>query len=137
MGNPLTATRALQEQTYRRIAATAHRMFDRLKEFVRAYPVNMDDVMPEHDIVWTTSVCGSPESVILDAIRSNPAIWRSALPDTVVIMPRKMLEQVGLSSDTIEVLAGYGASMVETAAAKYEYDLDQRERAQHPSVSIE
>lgn len=130
MGTPLTATRILEEERSSRLKATIHHMLYKLRDFVDVFTADPDAKLPEHDVVWVTHVSrGGPETVIRDAILSCPAMWLEALPEDVVIVPRRMLEQVGLSADVIDALSGYGTCMVDTQAAMHEHTLESRERA--------
>lgn len=120
---PMTATQIMADQSRHRLQATMHRLLHRMKQFVRVYPLVMDDTLPDHDIIWETTIDGGPDRALLDAIKSNPLLWREALPSDVVIVPRKMLEKVGLHSDVIDAMAGHGNYLVEATAARYEHDL--------------
>ena len=110
----LTATeKAIQDrQRDNRLAAAMYRLLDRLRPFMRAYPRTSEE-MPEHDMVWETAINGGPEHVILEAIKANPALWESALPPDVCVVPRKMLEQISvLSPELIDYMASIGANMI-------------------------
>jgi hypothetical protein len=102
-----------------------HQMLDAMKVLFRRLEkwVQVDHPFPEevgdHRVYFVTGVDDGPDRVVEDAIRGCPALWAGALPDSVVIVPRRTLEGVGLSDDVIDYFASMGVSAVETHAAKH------------------
>jgi hypothetical protein len=122
MAETTTATATMEAQTRKRHGYAIERLLHRLRRFVRVYPMKVDDVMPEHDLVWVEELSGaSPGKAILDALKANPELWRDALPPEVCIVSRKALEQCGLSADIINHLADMGDHFVGGHAAKFRY----------------
>jgi len=125
---PLTAVAIMADQSRHRLRAALDHLLYRLKAFVEVRPMMEDDRLPEHDVVWVDYIERGPAKTILDANKAHPELWRDALPEDVVIVPRKMLAQAGLTADVIDALAGYGAQMVAAKAARHEYDLRNSDR---------
>jgi hypothetical protein len=98
------------------VAAMQHLLHD-LRQFMRAYPMRMDDEMPEHGMEWIEGLASGPGKVILDAIKANPALWSRALPAEVCIVPRKEIERLS-SKDHVDYLAALGGNMVLRHAAE-------------------
>jgi hypothetical protein len=125
---PITATQIMADQSRHRLRAALDHLLYRLKDFIEVRPMMEDDKLPEHDVVWVDYHERGPAKTILDANKAHPELWRDALPEEVVIVPRKMLAQVGLTADVIDALAGYGGQMVAAKAARHEYDLQNADR---------
>lgn len=117
-----TATAASQLSSHFSFAMYA--LLHELKSFVYAYPRLHDDKLPEHEIVWETTVDGGPDQAVLSAILAEPDLWRAALPDSVVVIPRKTLLSVGLSSDVIDALAMMGENEIANAAARHRASME-------------
>jgi hypothetical protein len=122
---PTTATAIMAVHSRTRLRAAMHHLLYKLKAFVEVRPMMEDDKLPEHDVVWVEYPDRGPAKAILDANKAHPELWRDALPADVVIVPRKMLEKVGLHSDVIDGMAGHGNYLVEAQAARYEHDLQK------------
>ncbi len=120
---PITAMQIMADQSRHRLRAALDHLLYRLKDFVEVRPMMEDDKLPEHDVVWVTYPERDPGKAILDANKAHPELWCDALPAGVVIVPRSMLAQAGLTADVIDVLAGYGDQMVAAKAARHEHDL--------------
>ncbi len=116
----ITATMIAQQQADNRKRFAMDRLLHELRRFMRAYPMQMNDEMPEHDLVWVDDIMhGGPGKAIVDAIKANPVLWTEALPPEVCIVPRKTLASLGLSQDAVDYYAGIGMLMVEDAAAHF------------------
>lgn len=111
-----TAVNANMRELLVRRAAT--RLLDRLKSWVRVYPLNEADAMPDHDIVFATGVDDGPAQVICDAMRATPALWLGALPDDIVLVRKSRLVSHGLPMDLIEWWRGEAANMIELESHK-------------------
>jgi len=111
-----------------------HRLLDKLKDFVRVYGRTPEDEqrMPDHDIVWVVGAREgeSPQAVILQALKSHPELWLSALPDGVCIVPRAGLDSACNNLYLAEDLRRRGLEMVETNAARTLQKIEVDEYAQ-------
>lgn len=124
-----TATAIKEAQDKHRLGHVVARLLDNLLQFVRAYPMTVDGEMPEHDLVWVEGIeKDGPGQTILDAIKANHELWRGALPPEVCIVPRKALEQLGLSADIIDHLVDMGDYSVVGHAAWHYRDFEERKR---------
>lgn len=120
-----TATAIMEALTRRQHGYGMERLLHRLRDFMRAYPRKCDDEMPEHDLVWVEAVSGaSPGKAILDAIKADRELWRDALPPDVCIVPRKALQNCGLSEDIINHLADMGDHFTAGHAARFKHELE-------------
>ena len=93
------------------------RLLHGLKKYIRIYAMRPGVEMPEHEPVWVCDMDYGPEKVILDAIKANPELWREALPETVCIVPRALLQKY-VGSVFTEALEGYGKLAVDNHAAR-------------------
>lgn len=124
-----TAKMIAEQQNDHRLRAAMDRLLRKLRHFMRAYPMRMDDEMPEHELVWADEIGrGGPALTILDAIKSHPVLWCDALPPEVCVVPRTTLAALGLSPDAISYAAGMGEHMCEVHAARYEHALKANQR---------
>lgn len=104
------------------------RLLNRLEDWVRVYPQKEADDMPEHDVRFVTGVGGEgPESVIRYALEATPALWLSVLPDDLVIVPKPMLRRFGMSENSIDMLASYGAIDIENRGRRMLYEEQDEE----------
>jgi hypothetical protein len=118
-----TATAIRTQQRNHRLAAAMDHLLHDLRRFMKAYPMRGDAEMPDHEMVWVDLPDRGAARVILDAIKSNPALWIDALPSNVCIVPRASLETIAsLSPDHIDYLTALGGNMVAAQAAQYEDD---------------
>lgn len=128
MTEPTTVTAIKAQQRDSRIAFAMDRLLRNLKPFMRAYPHNADDKMPDHDMAWSAGVGDdNPQSVIANALKATPALWMSLLPDEVCIVPKSALQTVtGNSPHIVEHLARMGEAIVESRG--YRFQEEERER---------
>lgn len=126
MSTPSTATEILKKERSHRIVPAMNRLLYELRRWTRAVPMNHDDEMPEHDIVFETEFENGPEKAVHDAIKCNPALWEHAIPSEVVMVPRVALEKAGLDRKMIECLANMGANAVANQAARHLYEAEER-----------
>lgn len=138
----LTATALMQRQENRELRVAMERLLHDLRPFMRAYPRNNDEKMPEHDHVWITFAgfgkeLDNPGATILAAIKANPALWAEAIPDECCIVPKDMLKRVigtsppvGLDCDALllEGLVHHGTHLVENQGARLRRERDERDR---------
>lgn len=129
MTEPTQVTASMADQNDRQLRFVFHRLLHNLRKFVRAYPFEQADVMPEYGIDWVSGINGNgPEQVIRDAIAQYPALWAHALPDEVCIVRRANLETAGLSKHVIDYLAMDGVSMVDSAAYRRMREAEEKRR---------
>lgn len=128
MTDPTTATAIKALERDSRVAHALRRLLRKLEPFMRAYPHNIDDKMPDHDVVWTAGVGDdTPGSAIASALKATPALWLSLLPDEVCIVPKSALQTVtGNNPHIVEHLARMGEAIVESRG----YRLQEEEREQ-------
>jgi hypothetical protein len=134
MISPATAQKLLSDERNTSRDYAIKNLLMRLERWARAWPRMGDYEIPDHRIVFVTEVDDGPGKDVDDAIRSTPELWADALPDDVVIVPRKSLESAGLSRYVIEILSSMGGAIVETHAAKHRQMLldeadDRKQRA--------
>jgi hypothetical protein len=104
------------------------RLLYTLREFTRAYPQVESDTMPEHDIVFVTGVGdNTPDKAVLDALKMNPALWMSALPDEVCIVPKAELDRLMKGQPYVaDYLRTVGVDMIENQAGRLRYEAEER-----------
>lgn len=99
------------------LEAAMHRLLQDLRPFMRVCLMNGADTMPDHDLVWVDTIDGGPGKVILDAIKSSPALWRDALPPEVCVLQKEaVMKMAGITSVQLEYLSAYGENAVQNAA---------------------
>ena len=123
-----TATEMRAQHHDSRVAHAIDGLLHRLKPFMRAYPHNADDKMPDHDMAWVAGVGdGNPQAAIANALKATPALWMALLPDEVCIVPKSALQTVtGNNPHIVECLARMGEAIVENRG--YRLQEEERER---------
>ena len=121
-----TATQ--QYESTREVRYAMDRLLYALKEFVRVYPVDEADKLPEHDVRFATGIGKGPETVIVDAIKQNPELWLHALPDDVCIVPKSVLSGQYYSGVNAEFLSDMGIDRVRNHASRLRYEAEERQR---------
>lgn len=128
----ITATMALamESQRTRVREASMARLLHELRDFMRAYPREVDVKVLDLDLVWVSGIGdGGPEKAILDAINANPELWADALPEDVVIVPRRLLKSTtALDDSMIDALNHHGMDMVLRKACVLRHAKEEAER---------
>ena len=95
----MTTIERLVERSIRdqRFAAAMFVLLDELREHIRVVGISReaheraDDYMAE----WVESVTeGGPILTVIHAMRERPILWRDAIPEELVLVPRKSLRMV-------------------------------------------
>lgn len=116
-----------EDMSRHRLRFAMERLLHNLRHYVRVYLRTPDEQMPDHDIVWETHIGHGPWNVVTDAIKACPALWAPALPTECCIVNREMLrKQVG--ADLADYMEGVGVNAVDNQAARFLYEIDERER---------
>lgn len=114
---PYTATATRQSQRNMELEAAMHRLLHDLRPFMGVYLTNGADTMPDHDLVWVDKIDGGPGKVILDAIKSEPALWFDTLsPEVCVLQKDAVMKMTGITSVQLKYLVSYGEAAVRCAA---------------------
>lgn len=121
---PQTALAIHQSLKHQEARLAVETLLRRLKKFVMVMPCNSDAEMPMYDIRWATEYDDGPEKAIHEAVRLFPQLWADALPETVCIVPRSDLKNIGLSDDLIKRLASLGGHLVHAHSAQYRHMLN-------------
>lgn len=117
----ITAIKARQRDSQIRFAM--HRLLDKLKDWVRVYPISPDIEIPDHNIVWHTGVgAEGPDRIVLDAMKATPALWMGALPEGLVIVPRDRLEKVCISPATVDYLVMEASNQIHLQAVRMQQE---------------
>jgi hypothetical protein len=129
-----TATQIMQSETRVAMASGMDRLFHNLRRFLRAYARTEEQqkTLPDLDIVFAVGVDDSPEDAVLDAIRTCPEMWASAVPPECCIVSRKTLQRIVGESATA-ALAMEGDAMVRTAASLHQRPRDRDYPTRSPS----
>ncbi len=125
---PLTAQRAMAEQSNSRLRFAVDRLLHRLKPFMRAWPYKQDDAMPDYDLGWVTDVDGGPHTVIGTALKAHPVLWMATLPDDVCLVRRRDLATAGLAPEVVKYLAITGEHIVLIQGEDHRRQEEERER---------
>ena len=118
----VTAIKAMQRDQHIRFAM--HRLLDKLKDWVRVYPISPDVEVPDHDIRWAAGIgAEGPDRIVLDAMKATPALWMSALPEGLVIVSRDRLEKVcGVPPVTVDFLVMEAGNQIHSQAARMQQE---------------
>lgn len=117
----ITAIEAMQRDSYIRFAMD--RLLTKLKDWVRVYPMSKDVEVPDHDIVWRTGIGEEgPNRIVFDAMKATPALWLSALPEGLVIVPRDRLEKFCVSPATVDYLVMEASNQIHLQAARMQQE---------------
>ena len=114
----------IQSFSRHRLSAIMDRLFHDLRKFIGAHAMTpeAEKALPRLNFVWIQGVEDGPDSVVLRAIRSNPELWASAIPDECSIVPREVLRKL-IGTDAADGLAMNGAAIVENYAALFRSQL--------------
>ena len=92
-------------------------LLDELREHIRVVGISReaheraDDYMAE----WVESVTeGGPILTVIHAMRERPILWRDAIPEELVLVPRKLLQMVIDCVPISPTLSILGAPTVES-----------------------
>ncbi len=118
----VTAIKALQRDQH--IRSAMHRLLDKLKEWVRVYPISPEVEVPDHDIRWAAGIgAEGPDRIVFEAMKATPALWMSALPEGLVIVSRDRLEQVsGLTPTLVDYLVMDADNQIHVQAARMQQE---------------
>lgn len=125
---PTTATAIMTDQRNRRLEYAMCRLLDRLRDYVRVYPMMQDAEMPEHDVAWVTEIDKGPGHVVLEAMKATPELWLQAMPEGICLVSLNALEQAGMTPDVIDYLKLAGENIVTAKASQTVYETEARER---------
>lgn len=127
-----TATALRERQGQQRVKHAIGRLLDRLHTFIRAYPRDDAAEMPLHDVAFVTMTDDGPEAQILDALKSYPELWLTALPDDVCIVSRRTLVEVAnVLPATVDCLADQGIAIVEAKAFRHRMEIEDKRAFEH------
>lgn len=126
MREPVTVTAVMSALRGAHRQHALDHFMHRLKRWARAYALTPDTEMPDHKIEWMTELGDGPVRVIDEAMREFPALWLSALPDDVCIVPKRQLARL-VGGPAAEYLSGIGVNIVESYAAQMAHDRRERQ----------
>ena len=96
-----TATAIREAQLNSSVAHALDHLLHKLRDFMRAYPRDMGEDMPEHTVDWTTGIDDGPRQIIGKALAEHPELWAHGIPDDVCIVHRESLQKFTQLSDTM------------------------------------
>lgn len=115
----------------KRFAAAMYVLLDELRDCIRVYgdTPERDKDADHYSAEWLASVTeGGAPLVVINALRENPALWREAMGNEVVLIPRSALEAIvkcfpispelgALGVPSVEALEYAGQSLLEHIAS--------------------
>ena len=111
---PSTVRRVLADETRRRREFELRYLLDGLRQYMGVYARSPEEQqnLPELAFEWLENPCDpGPGQMIMQAIAENPELWSHALPNDVVIVEKKILENL-VGPGTSHILAQDGAARV-------------------------
>ena len=127
MREPSTVTTLMSAQRDAHRQHALDHFLHRLKRWARAYAPTPDAEMPDHKIEWRTEPDNGPVRVIDEAMRELPALWLSALPDDVCIVPKQHLERL-VGAPATECWSRVGGDIVISHSHAAQWAHERRER---------
>ena len=115
-GHMITATE-LGQRSRRNEIGLKH-LLHRLKDYIRSYPLNRDEPMPEHNFDWVVFPDHDPGTAVVNTLKEYPALWIRTLPDDVCIVRKSELTRAVGGEHIAEYLAQSGMNVVESQAAR-------------------
>lgn len=94
------------------------RLLNRLRRWVRVYPKCEGDHMPEHGVDFFVGIDDGPGNEIAETIRTMPALWLHAVPPDVVMIPRRILAELGVSHVIASACERQALAIIENEAAR-------------------
>jgi len=91
-----TETKLIEEIRRNAITVAFFELFDRLKSYVTAWPVDLAADFPDHSIVFLSALGSEDDAttVIRQAIAEHPALWAHALPKECLIIRKDDLSKL-------------------------------------------